>query len=77
MVSVLSRERGFTAVQTVTDWTGGATARIPEEAMDALGVSGGESVGFTPLTDWVKDAAVGAAPAKPVRKKGRPRVRAA
>ena len=69
MISSFSRERGFRATMANVEWDGEAsTVRTHAEALSLLGVKKGDSIGFTPISTWVKpeDLIVtsGQAPAK-------------
>lgn len=51
IVSVLSADRGFGAVQAMVAWDGESdSVRLDAAGMSVLGVSAGDIVGFTPLT---------------------------
>ncbi|MEI7656812.1 MAG: arginine N-succinyltransferase [Phycisphaerae bacterium] len=53
IVSSLSAEQGFRAVQAMAAWDGERdTVRLDATAMSMLGVSSGETIGFTPMTRW-------------------------
>lgn len=55
IVSALSTDRGFRAVQATVSWDGeGDTVRLDAATMAALGVVAGETVGFTPMARWAK-----------------------
>lgn len=55
IVSVLSADQGFRAVQAQAAWDGESdSVRLDAATMAALGVSAGETVGFTPMTRWAR-----------------------
>ncbi len=67
IVSTLSADQGFRAVQAMAAWDGeGDTVRLDAGTMATLGASTGEVVGFTPLTRWAKrdGSPAGAVPGK-------------
>ncbi len=76
IVSVIRREKGFAAMQAWCDWDGEGAVRLGADVMAVLGVKGGDEVGFTPLTQWVKPDVVEQekTPAKK-RRGGRAKVR--
>jgi arginine N-succinyltransferase len=72
IVSALSKDHGFRAVQAPVAWDGESdTVRLDAATMTALGVSSGETVGFTPMTRWARKEGATAGAAAP--KSGTPR----
>lgn len=66
IVSVLSAEEGFRAVQAPVSWDGESdSVRLDAATMAALGVSTGQTVGFTPMTRWARKEVATAGAATP------------